>query len=190
MCVQYQLDQSINSSLRCSTSTYHANGIPSYFNGFWTQSPHYFVYYHGQLVRTWTKFELTICWNVPGILNTGKGYQRFRINNWTNVLTFQPWFVKNVRYSWLMSGPFYHVYLQLSFINSQELYIQILEYQCPGSSSKHNSDKGGLSTMLILGLRGYSIESLPTKVLEDSQSSSTKACPSFDHGSTMVSTQR
>ena len=125
VCVQYQLDWSVNSCLWCSTSRYHANGIPSYFNEFWTQSPYYIVYYHGQLVRTWTKFELTTCWHVPGILNTGNGHQRFRINNWTNVLTFQPWFMKDIRYPWSMSGPFYYGYLQLSFINSQGLYIRI-----------------------------------------------------------------
>ena len=88
-----------------------------------------------------------------------------------------------------MSGPFYYGYLQLSFINSQGLYIRILEYQCPRSFSKYNSDKGGLLMIPNLGLRGYSIELLPTNLLEHDQTSSTKACPSFDTRSTMDSSQ-
>ena len=82
------------------------------------------------------------------------------------------------------------VSLQLAFDNSQGLHIWILENQCPGNPSMHNPNRGGLSTTPTFGLRGQLIEYQITVPLKDNQSSSTKACPSFNTRSTMDSTQR
>lgn len=118
--------------------TYHANGNASYLYGF----------HHKQLARTWTKFEVTAYWHVPGLLHTGKGHHCFRVNNVTKLSTFKSWFMENIWYSWSMSGTLYTipialVYLYLLFISNEELRVQTLEEQCPGSPLKHSSNWAG-----------------------------------------------